>query len=76
MEEVKRTYYDDEVLKEEWFEINGKKEGYYKRYYSNGQIWCICFYIGDNKNGEYKSYDEYGDLIKQSIYENGKKIKM
>ena len=76
MAEVKRTYYNDEVLKEEWIEINGKKDGYYKRYYSNGQIWCICSYIDDKLSGEYKSYDEYGDLINQSIWDNnGKEIK-
>jgi len=74
---IVRTYYDKEEteLKEEFFLVNGKKEGDNKLYYSNGQIWCICSYINDKINSEYKSYDEYGDLIKHSIYENGIKIK-
>ena len=39
---VVRTYYNDGELKEEWFEINGKKEGDYKRY-SNGQILIFLY---------------------------------
>ena len=33
-----KTYYENEQLKEEYFEINNKKEGEYKRYYENGKL--------------------------------------
>ena len=37
---VVRTYHDinNEKLKEEYFEINNKKEGEYKEYHDNGQF--------------------------------------
>jgi antitoxin component YwqK of YwqJK toxin-antitoxin module len=40
MAKVVRRYYDKEQtkLKEEYFEVNGKKEGEYKAYYKNGQF--------------------------------------
>ena len=38
MAEVKREYYPFGELKEEWFEINGIKEGESKEYYVNGQL--------------------------------------
>ena len=40
---VIRTYYEDDnenpILYEEYFQINGIKEGYYKKYYDNGKLW-------------------------------------
>ena len=54
---VYREYYDEEKtkLKSEVFMHNGKKEGIYKSYYSNGQLWYIYNYIDDKINGEYKT---------------------
>jgi len=38
---VYREYYDKEKteIKSEVFMLNGKKEGIYKLYYENGQLW-------------------------------------
>jgi antitoxin component YwqK of YwqJK toxin-antitoxin module len=38
MAKVVRTYYNNDVLKEEYYEIDGKKEGVYKEYYIKGQF--------------------------------------
>ncbi len=38
MAEVRREYYSTGELRKVWFEINGKKEGEYLSYYSNGQL--------------------------------------
>ena len=75
MAEVKRTYYSHNgSLLEEWFEINGKKEGDHKTYWDNGQLACICSYIDDKLNGHYKTYDKYGGNPNEHyIYENGEK---
>jgi antitoxin component YwqK of YwqJK toxin-antitoxin module len=47
---VIKIYYDvsSNYVKEEYFQINGKKEGEYKYYYDNGQLKEISTYI-DNK---------------------------
>ena len=49
MAEVKREYYESGKLKSECFEINGKKNGEYKRYHQNGQLNIICSYIDGKK---------------------------
>jgi antitoxin component YwqK of YwqJK toxin-antitoxin module len=74
MAKVVRTYYDLEQtkLKEEYFEVNGKKEGMYKSYYFNGQLWIICNYIDGKINGEYKSYFDNGQLGIICNYIDGK----
>jgi len=67
MAKVVRTYHDFKKikLKEEYYEINGKKEGEYKKYHENGcgQLYIICNYIDDKLNGEYKSYLKNGQFI-------------
>jgi len=53
MARIVKTYYDHGQLDEEYFENDGKKEGEYKKYYSNGQIHETFNYINDipqNKN--------------------------
>ena len=51
MAKVVRTYHDSEKtkLKEEYYEIDGKKEGEYKLYWDNCQLWAICNYVDDIK---------------------------
>jgi antitoxin component YwqK of YwqJK toxin-antitoxin module len=74
MTEVKRTYHFNGSLHQEWFEINGKKNGDFKSYYDNGQLGCIFSYIDDKINGHYKTYEKYGGKpIEHYIYENGEK---
>ena len=43
---VIRKYYDDKetILKEEYFEINGIKEGEKKYYYENGKLLSVFNY--------------------------------
>ena len=54
MAEVVRTYFDKEQTKlaHEYYQVDGKKEGEYKSYYSNGQLYEICNYVDANKNGK------------------------
>jgi antitoxin component YwqK of YwqJK toxin-antitoxin module len=72
---VIRTYYDNEKTKlhEEYFEVNGKKEGIYKQYWKNGNLKEICNYINGEMNGIYKLYYETGPLFRICNYINYKK---
>jgi antitoxin component YwqK of YwqJK toxin-antitoxin module len=74
MAKVVRTYYDLEQnkLKEEYYEVDGKKEGVYKSYRENGQLLHICNYFDDKLNGEFKSYWEDGELFEIINYVNDK----
>ena len=49
MAEVKKTYYKSDKLKSECFEINGKRNGEFKSYFHNGQLYHIVMYIDDKK---------------------------
>ena len=69
--EVVRTYYYGGHLYEEYCIINNKREGLYKKYYSNGQLWVIRNYIDGKLNGEYKTY-VYGQLSSICNYIDGK----
>ena len=58
--------------------LNNKKEGTFKHYHTTGQLYYICSYIDDKKNGEYKEYydDTYnniGKLYEIVMYINDKK---
>ena len=59
-------------LREEYYEIDGKKEGVYKSYYDNGQLKEICNYIDGKRNGKYKLYHYNGYLDVICNYIDGK----
>ena len=69
-----KTYYDDnqQKLKEEYFEVDGVKEGNYKSYHENGQLWLICNYANGLRHGEHKYFYITGELIVNRQYMNGK----
>ena len=54
--------------------LNGKLNGKGKIYYY-GKIKYEGEFLNDKKNGKFKEYNEYGELINESEYLNGKKIK-
>ena len=64
MAKVVRTYFNKKQtkLKEEYYEVNKRKEGIYKSYFENGNIDIICNYINGKKNGEYKLYYSNGQF--------------
>ena len=53
-----QEYYDLTKAKicYEFFIFNGKKEGEYKSYYENGQLYSICNYKNGKYEGEYTQY--------------------
>jgi antitoxin component YwqK of YwqJK toxin-antitoxin module len=73
--QVIRNYYpgDNGNLFEEYFQLNGKKEGEYKSYYDNGRLYIICNYINGLKEGEYKQYYSNGNLWTVHHYLSDKK---
>ena len=74
MAKVVRIYYNkgQTILKEKYYKVNGKKEGNYKLYFwLIKELEEICNYINDKKNGEYKSYNEDGELCEKHNYSNG-----
>ncbi|MEP7169158.1 MAG: toxin-antitoxin system YwqK family antitoxin [Bacteroidota bacterium] len=50
-------------------------DGPAKTYFASGKILTEGNYKNDNESGEWKEYDETGDLVKTIVYDNGKKIK-
>jgi hypothetical protein len=61
---IVRTYYDLEQtkLKEEYYEVDDKKNGEHKLYHLNGKLHEICNYIDDKINGQFKRYYSNGEL--------------
>jgi antitoxin component YwqK of YwqJK toxin-antitoxin module len=65
-----RTYYDTKntKLKEEYFICNYEKEGKYKKYHKNGNLWEEIDYIKGMIHGAYKKYYENGILKEEFLY--------
>ena len=74
----KRAYCDcseDEgtIIKEKFFQINGKIEGEKISYYSNGNVSSKCFYIDGKLEGEKISYYSNGNVFYKCFYKNDKR---
>ena len=64
---------DEEGYKEEYTDRYGKKEGEYKRWYSNGQLWVQLYYKERKLDGESKWWYDNGQLEFQKYYKEGKR---
>jgi antitoxin component YwqK of YwqJK toxin-antitoxin module len=76
LKEIK-TYYDNDILHQHYFvnENNGKKEGKYKNWWCNGQLFIISYYKNGFLDGEYKVWNkDGGKLWINSYYKNGKVV--
>jgi len=69
--------YDDVQTKKNldytYFLINGKIEGEYKSYYSNGRLHLICYYKDGKIEGKFVSYYVNGNIREISNYVNNQK---
>ena len=54
--------------------INGRKEGEWKTYYTNGQLAKIETYLNDTLNGQLYFYDEKGKIKGKQFYRMGVKV--
>jgi antitoxin component YwqK of YwqJK toxin-antitoxin module len=71
---VRTFYYDENIaLCEEYFQINGKKNGEYKAYHINGELKVCCNYLDDLKIGEMKEYYDNKQLCSSVCYVNDKR---
>lgn len=52
--------------------VNGKLNGEYKTWYSNGNLHTQAFYIHGKLDGIYKKWHENGELYKEASYIDGK----
>ena len=48
--------------------INCKREGLWKSYHSNGQLYSEGNYINDKLDGLWKYYDKQGKIIKKEFF--------
>ena len=46
-----------------------------RTFYSSGKLESVGVYKGNILNGEYKEYDESGNLIKEILYKDGIEVK-
>lgn len=70
--EVKKEYYPDGTLRTEYEIVKGKKNGYYKSYYPNGNYNFIAYYKEDSLHGVKTSYYEDGTIHWELNYTYGK----
>ncbi len=52
---------------------NRLKQGEYRDYHFNGQLWEHSFYLNNKRHGDYKVYHKNGQLWVHSFYQNDKR---
>lgn len=72
--EIVRIYHaiDETKLSREYFELAGKREGPYKRFYLSGELEYVANYIDDKLNGPSISYYQSGKVYKECNYQDDK----
>ena len=59
----KEEYYEDE---------QGRRQGEYKRFYGNGNLWLHSFWKDDKLKGKWQRFYINGNLYAQCFYKEGK----
>jgi antitoxin component YwqK of YwqJK toxin-antitoxin module len=67
---VKTFYESGEPF--EIYEVDECKQGEYRMFHENGQLKIQCEYNKDELDGEYKEWDEEGNLVLERFYVEGK----
>jgi antitoxin component YwqK of YwqJK toxin-antitoxin module len=72
---VIRIHNHDGSIYKEYYKINNKKEGPFKKFNLNGNLIYICNYVNNRKNGDEfcYNYDNHNILETKIQYCNGKK---
>ena len=71
---IKKEYFEDGSLKtEQEYIFDTIQEGYYKRYFNNGQLEIEIPYVNNKKNGLVKEYYSSGTLFSKVPYLDGLK---
>ena len=67
-------YHDDGTIKRAYsVDENGKYDGPYEAYWSNGRLNVKCTYKDGKEDGPYETYHENGQLRIKCTYKDGKK---
>ena len=53
-------------------DAKGRRQGEYKSWYVNGNMWMYSFYVDDELHGECKWWRRDGTLIEHKFYIDGK----
>lgn len=66
-----RVYDQELILRQEYFELDGKKEGEHKEYSEEGYLETISNYVNGIIHGEFRGYRPNGQLHRIGNYSNG-----
>lgn len=74
---IERCFADLAKLKYNGIWFSGKNgEGEFKNWYLNlKHAYTHCFYKNNERHGEYKIYDEFGNLSVHKLFKNGESVK-
>lgn len=51
-----------------------RRQGEYKLWHDNGQLWVHCFYVDNNWDGEFKTWHNDGTLYNHCFYVNDTEV--
>lgn len=56
-------------------DANGLKQGTWKEFWPNGKVKTEAYYMADKKHGYYKEFNEFGNLVNITKWDNGVLVK-
>ncbi|MBI3511666.1 MAG: toxin-antitoxin system YwqK family antitoxin [Bacteroidetes bacterium] len=56
-------------------DANGLKQGTWKEFFPNGKIKTESHYVNDKKDGYFKEYNEFGNMVNITKWSNGELVK-
>ena len=71
--EIKKEFWPNGQLREEWGEIDGKKEGVRRAWHENGQLAHECMWVNGKRVGEWRSWWPGGQLESSMWFEAGER---
>lgn len=70
-QEIKKEFYDNGSLKNEYKSVNGKPDGAVKFYYESGELQGSLNYSNGMQNGPSTIYHKNGKIFKSMTFKNG-----
>lgn len=67
-------YKDSQQIKLKTYFKNNKVNGTKISYYPNGKIEEYCYFFEDLPHGQYKKFNEKGEIIENSLWLDGKRL--
>lgn len=69
--EAKYFFNNGKIEQEINYSNGGEKNGFYREYYKHGGVFCDGYFVGNQKEGVWNYYDDFGRIRSRTHYSGG-----